>query len=97
MENRLTQAQLSQVVAEVERLSQQRETELNREQVKEILQELNLPSDLLEDALLQLRRREALDRQQRRNRLIVAAVVAIFSVAICLWEETTLGNISARR
>lgn len=41
MPHRLTQAQLTQVVAEVERLSQRREAELEREQVKEILQELS--------------------------------------------------------
>lgn len=50
MEDRLTQAQLSQVVTEVEQLWRRREAELDSEQVKEILQELNLPSDLLEDA-----------------------------------------------
>jgi hypothetical protein len=77
MENRLTQAQLAQVVAEVERLSQIREAELEPEKVKEILQELNLPSDLLEDALVQLRRREALAQQQKRNWLIVAGVVLV--------------------
>lgn len=82
MENRLTQAQLFQVVAELERLAQQREAELNQEQVKEILQELNLPGNLLEDALLQLRRREALARQQRKKQLIVAVVVALLGGAI---------------
>lgn len=82
MEHRLTQTQLAQVVAEVERLSQRRAAELNRQQVKEILQELNLPSDLLDDALLQLQRREALARQQKRNRLIVAGVVVALVAAI---------------
>lgn len=82
MENRLTQARLNQVVAEVEKLSHKRDLELNPEQVKEILQELNLPSDLLEDAKQQLRRREALAKQQRRNWLTIAAVVAILSIAI---------------
>lgn len=84
MENRLTQTQLAQVVAEVERLSQRREAELNRQQVKEILQELNLPSDLLDDALLQLQRREALAERQKRTRLIIAGVVAVLIGAIAL-------------
>lgn len=60
MENRQTQAQLSQVVAEVERLSRRQEAVLDLGQVKEILHQLNLPSDLLEDAIVQLRRPEAL-------------------------------------
>lgn len=42
MEKRLTQEQLTKVVTEIEQLSQQRETELDREQVQQILQELNL-------------------------------------------------------
>jgi hypothetical protein len=82
MEPRLTQTQLAQVVAEIERLSQRREAELDRQQVKEILQELNLPSDLLDDALLQLQRREALANQQKRNRLIIAGIVVVLIAAI---------------
>ena len=84
MENRLTQTQLAQVVAEVERLAQRRAAELDRQQVKEILQELNLPSDLLDDALLQLQRREALADRQKRNRLIVAGVVGALIAAIAI-------------
>ena len=82
MEDRLTQTQLAQIVAEVERLSQGRAEELNRQQVKEILQELNLPADLLDDALLQLQRREVLARQEKRNRLIIAGVVVALMAAI---------------
>lgn len=78
MEERLTQAQLSQVIAEVEQLSQRREAELDKEQVKQILQELNLSSDLLDDALVQIRRREALAAVEQRNRWIAAgAIVAL--------------------
>jgi len=57
MENRLTQTQLTQIVAEVERLSNLRQSELDSEEVKEILQELRLPPELLNEALIQLRRR----------------------------------------
>ncbi|GCE93020.1 hypothetical protein NIES46_10690 [Arthrospira platensis NIES-46] len=38
MNNKLTQQQLDQVIAEVERLSQMQETELDRQQVQEILE-----------------------------------------------------------
>lgn len=82
MQNRLTQAQLAQVVAEVERLSQRREAELDTEEVKVILHELNLPSDLLDDALVQLSRREALEVQQRRNRWIAVGVATVLVAAI---------------
>jgi len=77
MDNRLTQAQLSQVIAEVEQLSQRREAELNREQVQQILQEVNLPEDLLDDALVQIRRRQALAVERRRNRWMAAGALAI--------------------
>ena len=77
MNNKLTQDQLAQVVAEVERLSQRREAELNREEVNQILQELSLPPDLLDDALVQVERRQALEVQQKRNRWIGISIAAV--------------------
>lgn len=79
MDTRLTQAQLSQVVAEVDRLSQIREAELDREQVQQILQELNLPSDLLDDAIVQIRRREALDQQQQRHKIVISTIAIMIA------------------
>jgi hypothetical protein len=84
MNNRLSQAELEEVIAEIERLSQPSEAELGREQVKQILQELNLSPDLLDDALVQIRRRQALEVQQRRNRWIVTGVVAVLIGAIAI-------------
>lgn len=75
MYNRLSQAELEQVITEVERLSQRRDAELEREQVEQILQELNLSPDLLDDALMQLRRRQALEARQRRQRWVAIAIV----------------------
>lgn len=86
MNNRLTEAQLSQIVDEVQRLSQRRNDEFEPKQVKEILQELNLPPELLDEALVQLSRREALAIQQRRNRWIIAG--AITSLVIVLAGTT---------
>jgi hypothetical protein len=82
MNNRLTQAQLSQIVSEVGRLSQRRDDELDPEQVKQILQELSLPPELLDEALVQIRRREALAVRQQRNRWIAGGVIASLVVAI---------------
>ncbi|MFM9266493.1 DUF3859 domain-containing protein [Tychonema sp. BBK16] len=80
METRLTQAQLAQVVAEIDKLSQQRESELAPDQVREILRDLNLPDELLEDAIAQMHRREALEKEQRRNKWIaIASTVAVVS------------------
>ncbi len=84
METRLTQTQLAQVVAEIDKLSQQRDLELAPDQVREILRELNLPDELLEDAIAQMHRREALEKEQRRNKWIAIAstVVVISAIAI---------------
>ncbi|GET38611.1 DUF3859 domain-containing protein [Microseira wollei] len=104
MNDRLTEAQMAQVVAEVERLSQRREAEYNPEQVKQILQELNLPPELLEDAMVQLRRQEALAEQKRRNRWIMGGVVvalmgAIATTAVYVQNqnrvENAIANVSA--
>jgi hypothetical protein len=84
MENRLTQTQLTQIVAEVERLSNLRQSQLDSEEVKEILQELRLPPELLNEALIQLRRREALAQQQRRNRWIAGGLAAVAAGAIAI-------------
>ena len=77
MENRLTQTQLTQIVAEVQRLSNLREAELNSAEVTQILQELGLPPELLDEALIQLQRREALAQQERKNRWIAGGVAAV--------------------
>ena len=84
MENRLTQTQLTQIVAEVERLSNLRQSELDSEEVKEILQELSLPPELLNEALIQLQRREALAQQQRRNRWIAGGLAGAAAGAIAI-------------
>jgi hypothetical protein len=84
MENRLTQIQLTQIVAEVERLSNVREAELSSEEVTQVLQELGLPTELLDEALIQLQRREALAKQQRNRWIfgLLAVVVGVVPIAI---------------
>ncbi len=77
MTDRLTESQLSQVIAEVQRLSDRRDQELDATQMQQILTELSLPPELLDEAVIQVRRRKALENQQRRNRLIMGGVGAI--------------------
>ena len=81
-EQRLTQAEFTKLVGEVERLSQLRDQEINREQMEEILQELKLPTDLVDEAMAQLRRREALAVEKKRNNLITMGVVSGFVIVI---------------
>ncbi len=77
MQKRLTQKQVSQIVAEVERLSQRRQSEIEVEELQQILQELNLPDDLLDEAVMQVYRKQALDKQKKRNSWIIGGVVAV--------------------
>ena len=100
MKQKFTQSQFAQVVAEVERLSQRQEAELDREQVKEILQELQLPDELLDEALVQIKRREALAKQKKRN-LVISLVVGVALVGVLsssiVWmnqRQEAIANIS---
>ena len=103
MTQRLTQEQLSQIVTEVEGLQLRREAELDQQQVREILQELNLPPELLDEALIQLNRRQALEVQQRRNRWIISGVVAVLvilgasTIFFMQQQSSTLSRVSAQQ
>ncbi|MGM3305498.1 DUF3859 domain-containing protein [Anabaena sp. WFMT] len=103
MNQRLTQEQLNQIIAEVQGLQSRREAELDQQQVREILQDLNLAPELLDEALIQLRRRQALEVQQRRNKLIISGVVATVIVVIASTiffnqqQTSLLANVSAQQ
>lgn len=66
MGDRLTDEQLTKLVAEATRLSER--DELDREQIEQVLVDLDLSPDLLDDALTQMKRREALGVQSKRRR-----------------------------
>lgn len=86
METRLTETELGRVVEELSRLAQQREDEqrrvLDREQVVQVLKELDLPVELLDQAMEQLQRREALAQQRRRKKWLLAAAFAVLLAVI---------------
>lgn len=82
MNQRITQEQLNQIIAEVQSIQLRQEAEFDQQQIQQILQELNLPPELLDEALIQLRRRQALEVQQRRNKLIAFGVVGALIITI---------------
>lgn len=84
MSERLTPEELTQIVLEIEKMRSRTENELTREQVKEILQELNLSPEFLDDALMQLRRKQALREQQKRHRAIAIRIAASCLIVIGL-------------
>jgi hypothetical protein len=106
MQEKLTQEQIGLIIAEVQELKVRRDEEslaLGPEQVREILQELNLPPELLDEAMIQVNRRQVLQVQQRRQKFIVGGVVAVVVVAIAasiffLQQNTsTLAKVSAQQ
>ena len=99
MSNQLTELQVARVVEEVSRQTQLREFKerelLGREQVVQILEELNLPVDLLDPAMRELERREAeaaeLARyekaraaERRRRFLLIGSAAAALLVLILM-------------
>lgn len=103
MEQRLNQEQLNQIIAEVQALQLRQESEFNQEQIQQILQELNLPPELLDEAVVQLKRRQALEVQQRRNKLIGFGVVGAIIITIGgvvffnQQRSSLLANVSAQQ
>lgn len=103
MQQRLTPTQLEQVVAEVQKLSDRRQIELDTEQVKDILRTLDLPPELLDEALVQLQRHDALRVQQRRKHWLIGSAIglgALLVVGTTLFfqnQQQTLLQISAQR
>ncbi|MBW4692988.1 MAG: DUF3859 domain-containing protein [Lyngbya sp. HA4199-MV5] len=103
MENRLTPQQLTKLVGEVERLSQRQQDELDRGQVEDILRELNLSPALLDEAMIQLQRKDALVVQQRRQRwllggAIASLVVVIAGIAVFMQQQKqSLANVSVQQ
>jgi hypothetical protein len=97
MEERLTTQQLDRIVGEVGRLANRRADELDRSQVQSILEELNLPPELLDEAMIQVQRKEALAREQKRNTGIAIACVAtlvIIGVGIGISSQNKLSSIA---
>ncbi|MBE9111330.1 DUF3859 domain-containing protein [Nodosilinea sp. LEGE 07298] len=85
MDKRLTDTQVQRLVAEVQRLSDRHQAELDAAEVQDILQQLDLSPEFLDDALVQLKRQDALVVQQRRRRWLVAGVAGVVALGLASW------------
>jgi hypothetical protein len=85
MDKRLTDIQVQRLVAEVQRLSDRHQAELDAAEVQDILQQLDLSPEFLDDALVQLKRQDALVVQQRRRRWLVAGVAGVVALGLASW------------
>ena len=74
----LTQAQLAQVLIETDRVSQISDSVIDPEQVRQILHDLNLPNELLEDAIAQVQQYQLQSQQKQRHRIV------LFTIAIMI-------------
>ena len=82
MPENLTQEQFNQVIAEIQKISDQGGGSVTIDQAREILQEMNLPSELLQEALLQVKRKQAQAEQNRLNFIVVGGAILILTVAV---------------
>ncbi len=90
MNQRLTDTQVQRLVAEVQRLSDRHQSELDAAEVQDILRQLDLSPEFLDDALVQLKRQDALKVQQGRRRWLVAGVAGVVALGLASW--LWLGN-----
>lgn len=101
MSRKLSQEELQKVIAEVTRLVEKKEQNLDRQEVVKILDELNLPSELLDEAMTEISRREIKQRAQRKGVVIAVAVAAVVAAACFFFistasvRNTEMGKIQA--
>lgn len=82
MEPKLSEEQLRQVVAEVSRMTERQSKTFDREQVQQILEELQLPPELLDEALLRVNYRESMTRQHRGDRRLLIGLGGVALTAL---------------
>ncbi len=74
--------ELALIIAEIERLSQSEENLINRQELVEILRELNLPVERLDEALLAVERKKNLVKQRQKIILISTIFIMILTSGI---------------
>ncbi|MCS6959507.1 MAG: DUF3859 domain-containing protein [Pseudanabaenaceae cyanobacterium SKYGB_i_bin29] len=94
--------QLNQVIAEIQKISSQREGSITVDQAREILRDMNLPDELLEEAILQVKRREAQKSQTLVNFLVIVGALLVVGIGIGgtflfrRGQEAAIANVSSQ-
>ena len=71
---------LETLILEVDRAAKEKERSIDRAEIETILQELNLPPELLDEAMEQVQRKKALEKQRKRNLKIGIGVAVLVLV-----------------
>ncbi|MDJ0511123.1 MAG: DUF3859 domain-containing protein [Crocosphaera sp.] len=79
--DKITPEELEKIIAEVELLSKHNDN-LARQDVEEILQTLNLSPELLDEAIVKVRRKETLNREKKRNLQIFMGMVFVLGITL---------------
>ncbi len=89
--NNINTEELKLIISEIERLSSSKESQIDRQQLTEIITELNLPIELLDEAILAVERNKNLAQKRKKLMLISAAlsvlVVLGISYPIIRWQK----------
>ncbi|BAU43044.1 hypothetical protein [Leptolyngbya sp. O-77] len=83
MTSGITNAQLQQIIEEVERMKKEEQSTLSREEVKQVLEELNLPADLVDEAIVRVNQRLDQDSYEKNLRRIywIAGTIVLATIA----------------
>lgn len=101
MASRITNEQLQQIVEEVARIHKERQSFLSQEEVKQVLEELNLPADLADEAIFRVNQRWDQDKQKKNLRRIswIAGTAVLATVAAVFFRlqqrQATLAEVTA--
>jgi hypothetical protein len=101
MQEKLSEKEVVRLVAEVSKLDEEKRQSLDRDQVAEILREMDLPEEHLDEAMVRLRESKFKEKEQRRTAGLLVAVVtvAVIGIGAIMFQNTTynagVANITA--
>lgn len=77
MNNNINNEDLKLIIAEINRLSQEKEQIIEEEELKEILRDLNLPLELLDEAKFAIEEQKRIAKKRQKT-LLISAILGVF-------------------